>query len=120
MVAPGWNDGGLRLLQSGRGRTIIAATRASEPAFVYVQQQMATDQPGQRPVLKAELEARIAVLGQKGSWPAIIAELDALTETEVEQDGRRFLLRSAPKPAASLALRVAGVALPPTVQAPSN
>ena len=68
-------------------------------------------------VLKAELEARIEQLGQKGSWPAIIADLDALTETEVAQDDRRFLLRSAPKPAASLALRAAGVALPPTVQA---
>jgi hypothetical protein len=68
-------------------------------------------------VLKAELDARIAALGQNGSWPAIIADLDALTETEVEQDGKRFLLRSAPKLAASLALRAAGVALPRTVQA---
>ena len=68
-------------------------------------------------VLKAELEARIAALGRNGSWPAIIADLDALTETEVEQDGKRFLLRSAPRPAAGLALRAAGVALPPTVQA---
>ena len=42
-------------------------------------------------VLKAELEARIAALGQKGSWPAIIGDPDALTETEVEQDGRRFI-----------------------------
>jgi len=40
-----------------------------------------------------------------------------LTETEIEQDGRRFLLRSTPRHAASLALRAAGVALPPTVQA---
>ena len=68
-------------------------------------------------VLKAELEARIAELGHTGSWPALIADLDALTETEVEQDGRRFLLRSTPRTAASLALRAAGVALPPTVQA---
>lgn len=68
-------------------------------------------------VLKAELDARIAALGQTGSWPAIIADLDALTETEVAQDGRRFLLRAAPRMAASLALRAAGVALPPTVQA---
>jgi Transposase DDE domain len=67
-------------------------------------------------VLKAELEARIAALGQNGSWPAIIGDLDALTETGVEQDGRRFMLRSAPRPAASLALRAAGVALPPSVQ----
>jgi hypothetical protein len=68
-------------------------------------------------VLKAELAARIAELGHKGSWPAIIADLDALTETEVEQDARRFLLRSTPKPAAGLALRAAGIALPPSVQA---
>jgi hypothetical protein len=68
-------------------------------------------------VLKAELDARIAALGHPGSWPAIIADLDALTETEIEQDGRRFLLRSTPRHAASLALRAAGVALPPTVQA---
>ena len=68
-------------------------------------------------VLKAELEARIAALGHKGSWPAIIADLDVLTETEVEQDARRFRLRSTPKPAAALALRAAGVALPPSVQA---
>ena len=51
-----------------------------------------------------------------GSWPEILADLDSLTETEVEQDGKRFLLRSAPRPAASLALRAAGVALPPTVR----
>ena len=68
-------------------------------------------------VLKAELEARIAELGHTASWPAIIADLDALTETEVEQDSRRFLLRAAPRSAASIAMRAAGVALPPTVQA---
>jgi hypothetical protein len=68
-------------------------------------------------VLQAELEARIEALGLDASWPAIIADLDTLTETEVEQDAKRFLLRAAPRPAASLALRAAGVALPPTVQA---
>jgi hypothetical protein len=67
-------------------------------------------------VHKAALEARIAALGHKGSWPAIIGDLDALTETEVEQDGRRFMLRSTPRPSASLALCAAGVALPPSVQ----
>lgn len=67
-------------------------------------------------VLKTELEARIVTFGHDGSWPAIQADLDALTEIEVEQDGKRCLLRSAPRPAASLALRAAGVALPPTVQ----
>jgi len=68
-------------------------------------------------VLKKALEDRIAQLGRDGSWPAIIADLDSLTATEIAQDGKRFLLRSAPCPAASLALRATGVALPPTVQA---
>ena len=76
-------------------------------------------------VLKKELEDRIANHGQasrrrrraeSGSWPDILADLNSLTETEVEQDGKRFLLRSPPRPAASLALRAAGVALPPTVR----
>ncbi len=40
-----------------------------------------------------------------------------LTETEIDQDAKRFLPRPAPRPAASLALRAAGVALPPIVQA---
>jgi hypothetical protein len=68
-------------------------------------------------VLKAELEQRIAALGGDGSWSEIRADLDSLTETEIVHDGRRFCVRSAPRPAASLAVRAAGVALPPTVQA---
>jgi hypothetical protein len=68
-------------------------------------------------VLKSELEQRIAALGRSGSWPEIRADLDSLTATEIAHDGRRFLVRAAPRPAASLALRAAGVALPPTVQA---
>ena len=70
-------------------------------------------------VLKKELEDRIAAIGGAApcaSWPEILADLDSLTETQVEQDGKRFILRSAPRPAASLALRAAGVALPPSVR----
>ena len=74
--------------------------------------------------LKKELEDRLANTAkpaadggaQNGSWPDILADLDSLAETEVEEDGKRFLLRSAPRPAASLALRAAGVALPPPVR----
>ena len=71
-------------------------------------------------MLKKALEDRIAALGRSGSWPQIIADLDSLTETEIEQAGKRFVVRfvvrSAPRPAASLALRAVGVALPPTVR----
>src|SRR5262244_2433262 len=67
-------------------------------------------------VLKKALEDRIAAIGRVGSCPQIIADLDSLTETEIEYDGKRFVVRSAPRPAASLALHAAGVALPPTVR----
>ena len=69
-------------------------------------------------VLKKELEDRLAAAGNgtRASWPDVIADLASLTETEVEQDGKRFLLRSAPRPAASLALSALGVALPPTLR----
>ena len=68
--------------------------------------------------LKKELEDRLAAAnnGARAAWPAVVADLDSLTETEVEQDGKRFLLRSAPRPAASLALSALGVALPPTLR----
>ena len=67
-------------------------------------------------VLKKTLEDRIAALGRTSSWPDILADLDSLTETEIEHDGKGFVARSAPRPAASLALRAAGVALPPTIR----
>src|SRR5438552_9123200 len=71
-------------------------------------------------VLKTELEERIAVLERVSSWPEIIADLASLTETEIEYDGKHFIVRSAPRPAASLAIRAAGVALPPTVHQPTR
>ena len=69
-------------------------------------------------VMKKELEDRLAAADKSAcvSWPAVIADLDSLTETEVKQDGKGFLLRSAPRPAASLALAAIGVALPPTLR----
>lgn len=68
-------------------------------------------------VLKKALEDKIAALGQKSSWPDILYDLDALAETEIEHEGKRFFLRSCPRPCASVALRAACVALPPTVRA---
>jgi hypothetical protein len=52
-------------------------------------------------VLKIELEHRIAALGEIGLWPEILGNLDALTEATIAQDGKRFLVRSAPRPPAS-------------------
>ncbi len=69
-------------------------------------------------VLKKELEDRLtsAANSARASWAAVIADLDLLTETEVEQDGKRILMRSAPRPGASLALSALGVTLPPTLR----
>ena len=69
-------------------------------------------------VLKKQLEDRLAAAGDgaRASWPAVMANLDSLTATEVEQNGKRFLLRSAPRPAASLALAALGVAMKSTLR----
>jgi hypothetical protein len=67
-------------------------------------------------VLKKALADRLAKLGRVGSRPEIIADLDSLTETEVEQESKRFVIRAAPRPAASVVIRAVGVALPPTVR----
>jgi len=67
-------------------------------------------------VMKKALEDRIGAINRAASWTDIIADLNSLTETEIEQDGKRFIVRSALRPAASLAIRATGVALPPTVR----
>ena len=69
-------------------------------------------------VLKKQLEDRLGAVTNSActSWPAVMADLDSLTETEVEEDGKRFLLRSAPRAGASLVLQGLGVALPPTLR----
>ena len=69
-------------------------------------------------ILKKELEDRLAAadMSTRASWPAVLADLNSLTETEVEQGGKHFLLRSAPRPAASFALQAVGVALQPTLR----
>ncbi len=68
--------------------------------------------------LKRELEDRLAAADKRDSvsWPEIIADLELLTETKVQTDGRRFLLRSPPRSAASHPLAALGVAPPPKVR----
>jgi hypothetical protein len=55
-------------------------------------------------MLKIELEHRIAALGESGTWPEILSDLDALTETTIAQDSKRFVVRSAPRAAVSLSV----------------
>jgi hypothetical protein len=67
-------------------------------------------------VLRQELEARLAKDGHDFEWADVIQDLDRLQMVEVEQDGKRFLLRSEVQGTCGTVFKAAGVAVPPTVQ----
>jgi transposase len=67
-------------------------------------------------VLRQELEVRLAKDGHEFEWADVIQDLDRLQMVEVEQDGKRFLLRSEVQGTCGPVFRAAGVAVPPTVQ----
>lgn len=67
-------------------------------------------------VLRIELEDRLEAAGQKFEWADLTRDLMNLEYAEVEQDGKRFLLRSEAQGTCGAAFAAAGVALPPTVQ----
>ena len=70
-------------------------------------------------VLRQELEARLATDSHEFEWADVIQDLDRLQVVEVEQDGKRFLLRSEVQGTRGAVFRAAGLAVPPTVrQAP--
>jgi hypothetical protein len=71
-------------------------------------------------VLRQELRARLEERGHDPEWADVIGDLDRLQMVEVDQDGKRFLLRSEAQGTCGKVFQAAGVALPPTVQqAPS-
>jgi hypothetical protein len=67
-------------------------------------------------VLAKELEDRLAATGLKPERRELLADLDRLQEIEVEQDGKRFILRSAVTGMAGKAFQAVGVALPPNIR----
>ena len=67
-------------------------------------------------VLRKELHDRLALQGNKFEWAEILLDLQALQYVEVEQQGKKFLLRSEVQGTCNAVLRAAGVAIPPTVQ----
>jgi hypothetical protein len=67
-------------------------------------------------VLRQELQARLAERGHEFEWADVIQDLDRLQVVEVEQDGKRFLLRSEAQGTCGKVFQAVGVALPPTVQ----
>lgn len=68
-------------------------------------------------VLRKELLDRLAVRGGKPpEWRCLIDDLLDLSSVEVEQDGRRALLRTAPGPTVDPVCRALGITLPPVFQ----
>lgn len=67
-------------------------------------------------LLRKELQDRLAGQGDKLEWAEILHDLEAFQTTEVESQGKRFLLRSDLEPACAAVFRAVGVAIPPSVQ----
>jgi hypothetical protein len=67
-------------------------------------------------ILRKELEDRLAAAGHAFEWADIVQDLERLSETEIEQDGKRYILRNATPGCAGIVLRTLGVALPPLVR----
>jgi transposase len=67
-------------------------------------------------VLRKELEDRLAAAGHSFEWADIVQDLERLSETEIEQDGKRYILRNAAPGCAGTVLRTLGVALPPLIR----
>jgi hypothetical protein len=63
--------------------------------------------------LRKELFDRLARRHKKLEWQRIIDDLAELSEVEVNQDGRRALLRTAPGPTIDPICRALGISLPP-------
>ena len=67
-------------------------------------------------VLRKELTDRLASHKKKLEWQRIVDDLADLSEIEINQDGRRALLRTAPGPTIDPICRALGIALPPVYQ----
>lgn len=67
-------------------------------------------------ILHKELQERLDAHGFDLEWADVISDLDALQETEVEQDNKRFLLRSEAIGCCGKVFQSVGVAMPQTVR----
>jgi transposase len=67
-------------------------------------------------VLRKELQDRLEAKEHDVEWADVLRDLEQLEEVEVEQDGKRFLLRTTAKGTCGKVFQAAGVALPPTVR----
>src|SRR6201987_2098140 len=69
-------------------------------------------------LLVKELEDRLRQHNITAEWDDILRDLDRLQEIELEQDGKRFLLRPPTPGVVGKLFQAFGVALPPNLQDP--
>jgi Transposase DDE domain len=67
-------------------------------------------------LLAKELEDRLRRHGVAAEWDDMLRDLDRLQEITIEQDGKRFLLRTPTAGVAGKLFQAVGVALPPNLQ----
>ncbi len=67
-------------------------------------------------VLRKELEDRLAAHALKLEWADLLRDLDRLQEIELDQDGKRFCLRTPVTGVAGKLFQAVGVALPPNIR----
>jgi transposase len=67
-------------------------------------------------VLRKELDQRLATNGHRFEWSDIKQDLKALKQIEIEENGKRFAIRSECKGVCGKIFQSAHVALPPTIK----
>ena len=67
-------------------------------------------------LLRKELQDRLEAQGEKLEWAELLRDLEALQSTEVDSQGKRFLLRSDLAATTAAVFRAVGVAIPPSIQ----
>jgi transposase len=68
-------------------------------------------------VLRKELDQRLSAAGQRFEWLQIKQDLEALKQVVIEEDGKRFAVRSECNGNCAKIFQAVGVALPPTIRA---
>lgn len=67
-------------------------------------------------VLRHQLFRRLRAAGVEAEWKDVLQDLDELCEGVIEQDGKRFVVRSAAKGITSRVFHSMGMALPPALR----
>lgn len=66
-------------------------------------------------ILRKELERRLEAFGQQLEWAQIKQDLKALQQIKLEEDGKRFVIRSQCKGVCGKVFQAVGVAMPPVI-----